>query len=167
MLLRNRRLAARGSAGAQSRYEFDFIFGDAFNDFSVPWHLTTHEFNHKIKQLLAPNGVYMINIIDNYVHSKFLGAFVQTARETFGGVEVFCTQEGGEPSETRETFVIAMSHEPIDFSEIGSRPGERPLEGSLLTPQQVEVALERSGRVMLTDDFAPVENLLSPVARER
>lgn len=46
--------------------KYDLVFGDAFNDFSVPWHLTTREFNDKIGQLLNEDGVYMINIIDVY-----------------------------------------------------------------------------------------------------
>ena len=50
----------------QDNKQYDLIFGDAFNDFSVPWHLTTREFNEKIKKMLTPNGVYMINIIDAY-----------------------------------------------------------------------------------------------------
>src|SRR5262249_6292113 len=45
---------------------YDLVYGDAFNDFSVPWHLTTREFNEKIKKLLTPYGVYMMNIIDVY-----------------------------------------------------------------------------------------------------
>jgi len=50
----------------QDTKKYDIVFGDAFNDFSVPWHLTTREFNEKIKKMLTPNGVYMINIIDAY-----------------------------------------------------------------------------------------------------
>ena len=34
---------------------YDLIFGDAFNDFSVPWHLTTQEFNEKIKKMMTPD----------------------------------------------------------------------------------------------------------------
>src|SRR5204863_954732 len=50
----------------QDTKQYDLIFGDAFNDFSVPWHLTTREFNEKLNKMLTPNGVYMINIIDLY-----------------------------------------------------------------------------------------------------
>ena len=50
----------------QDKKEYDLIFGDAFNDFSVPWHLTTLEFNQKLKKMMSPSGVYMINIIDAY-----------------------------------------------------------------------------------------------------
>ena len=50
----------------QDSKQYDLIFGDAFNDFSVPWHLTTREFNEKIAKMMSPTGVYMINIIDVY-----------------------------------------------------------------------------------------------------
>jgi MFS family permease len=44
----------------------DIVYGDAFNDFSVPWHLTTLQFNERLKGLMTDDGVYMINIIDAY-----------------------------------------------------------------------------------------------------
>lgn len=51
---------------------YDFVYGDAFNDFSVPWHLTTLEFSRKIKELLTPQeGVYLVNIIDIYPRAEF------------------------------------------------------------------------------------------------
>jgi hypothetical protein len=108
----------------------------------------------------------MINIIDNFKHAKFLGAYVRTAQLTFRNVSVFCTEFGG-PSESRETFVIAMSNSDIDYSDLGTRRGEREFEGSLLTEKDVAVALERAGNARLTDDYAPVENFLAPVARDR
>ena len=39
----------------QDSKQYDLIFGDAFNDFSVPWHLTTREFNEKIAKMLTPD----------------------------------------------------------------------------------------------------------------
>ena len=50
----------------KARKQYDIVFGDAFNDFSVPWHLTTREFNDKLARMIGPEGVYMINIIDAY-----------------------------------------------------------------------------------------------------
>ncbi len=41
---------------SQDTQKFDIVFGDAFNDFSVPWHLTTREFNEKIKKMLSPTA---------------------------------------------------------------------------------------------------------------
>ncbi len=51
---------------------YDFIYGDAFNDFSVPWHLTTKEFSEKIASLLHPTeGIYQVNLIDIYPRTTF------------------------------------------------------------------------------------------------
>jgi hypothetical protein len=108
----------------------------------------------------------MINIIDNFTYGKFLGAYVRTAHEVFPGIGVFCTASNG-PSKFRETFVIAMSVNPIDFADLGTRHGERFFEGSLLTDEELTVVDEESGNARLTDDYAPVENFLARVARER
>ncbi len=52
---------------AETTPQYDFIYGDAFNDFSVPWHLTTSEFTNDVKKLLDPErGVFLANIIDIY-----------------------------------------------------------------------------------------------------
>jgi hypothetical protein len=59
----NRKRTARGALPVT----YDFVYGDAFNDLSVPWHLTTREFSEKVAQLLTPGkGVYLVNIIDIY-----------------------------------------------------------------------------------------------------
>ena len=60
-------LRRNGKLEAESRplVKYDFIYGDAFNDFAVPWHLTTVEFSRQVKQLLDPeHGVFLINVID-------------------------------------------------------------------------------------------------------
>ena len=57
---------ARQYAAKHQDLKFDIVYGDAFNDFSVPWHLTTREFNELVNNMLTDHGVYMINIIDLY-----------------------------------------------------------------------------------------------------
>jgi len=60
------------SAAGDPAVTYDFVYGDAFNDLSVPWHLTTLEFSEKIKGLLTPRqGVYLVNIIDIYPRVKY------------------------------------------------------------------------------------------------
>jgi hypothetical protein len=67
-LRENERRVAAGEAPTS----YDFVYGDAFNDLSVPWHLTTLEFSDKIARLLTPRrGVYLVNIIDIYPRAKF------------------------------------------------------------------------------------------------
>ena len=121
----------------QGQVKYDLIFGDAFNDFSVPYHLTTREFNDKLANLLAPDGVYMINIIDLYLSDArarakektqaearstgaFLGSWVRTAKRTFPHLYVFGTHDvPGKGS--RETFVVVAAKQPLDLAGLGRR----------------------------------------------
>ena len=62
--------------------QYDFIYGDAFNGFSVPWHLTTREFNQKVRELLNPaGGVYLINVIDMWPRTMIAGSFTPPTTE--------------------------------------------------------------------------------------
>jgi len=195
----------------QDGKQYDIIFGDAFNDFSVPWHLTTHEFNQKIAKMMSPTGVYMINIIDAYqtdddakseaekeikrrsiedpaekeavqsryladAHRKggFLGSWTATAKLTFPNVYIFGTnREVG--SGQRETFVVVASKQPLDLAELGRRAGDprfyhkhRRTEPDPYGSEHEQVILQQRSRgIILTDDYAPVENLLAPVAETR
>ena len=60
------------SDAAGELFDYDFIYGDAFNDLGVPWHLTTLEYTQKIAKLLNPNhGVYLVNLIDIWPRTVF------------------------------------------------------------------------------------------------
>ncbi len=144
---------------------YDLVIGDAFNDLSVPFHLTTLEFNEKIARHLTSSGVYLVNLIDDWRFGRLLGAYVLTLKKTFKHVYVFCTKEGG-VEEGRETFVLAASMRPAVVSDW--QPGHATdFPGSLLTDDNLkELAGKCHGRI-LTDDNAPVENLLEPVVRNR
>lgn len=145
--------------------KFDFFFGDAFNDFSVPWHLTTIEFNRKIAARLTPGGAYLMNVIDDFRSGLFLGACYVTLRDVFPYVYIFCTEQNG-VNDRRDTFVVAASHTPIDISDW--MPNHfTDFEGSALTPKDFEALEEKCGGRVLTDELAPVENLLAPVVRVR
>jgi spermidine synthase len=196
----------------QGTKQYDLIYGDAFNDFSVPWHLTTREFNDKLARMMSPNGVYMINIIDAYEsddtaaenarteidekkitdpaakarvkaarlakarrYGAFLGAWVNTARQTFPHVAIFGTDDNP-GSGLRETFVVLASKQPIKINDLGSREDDpqffqasddRLFEPRPFGPEHLKAIDLRSRGIVLTDDYAPVENLLAPVAATR
>lgn len=71
-----------------SRDKYEFIFGDAFNDLSVPFHLTTVEFDRQMKNLLTTNGLVMSLVIDHVTKGKFLPSFLATMRHAFGDENV-------------------------------------------------------------------------------
>ena len=76
--------------GSSSSRIFDFVFGDTFNDFEVPYHLTTREFNELLARHLQPDGLYLLNVIDS-VHFDFLRSEVRTLRKTFPYVALIST----------------------------------------------------------------------------
>ncbi len=141
---------------------FDLIYGDAFNHYSVPYHLTTLEFNQKLRALMSPNGVYMINLIDIYSSGLFLGAELNTFQKCFPYVYAFSTVQKGptEEKDRRDTFVLVGSMRPLVGNILG--PG---VEGSELRPEHFEALRKRSRNIVLTDDYAPVEQMLAPVIR--
>ena len=149
---------------------FDFVYGDAFNDFSVPFHLVTVEFAEKIRFILRPRtGIYLINVIDMYSSGRFLGAVYNTLGQVFDRVYVFSTSAGEpDPASTiRDTFVVIATFEDLDLTELGRRKGEMEIKGAQLGPKHLEFLKEKSRGMVLTDDYSPVENLLKDVVRMR
>ena len=141
---------------------FDLVYGDAFNHYSPPFHLTTLEFNEKVRGLMSDEGVFLANVIDVYRSGKFLGAMINTLERSFPHVYAFSTTLGGPTDEdTRDTFVVVGSTRLLDLEFLDY---ER-FSGDLLHPRHLDVLRWRSRGLVLTDDFAPVDNLLAPVIR--
>jgi predicted membrane-bound spermidine synthase len=131
--------------------KFDAVFGDAFDDFEVPYHLTTREFDRLVASHLRPNGLYLLNVIDS-VHYDFLRSVVRTLREVFPYVGVIAPAgEFPPPSNVRSTFVI-----------VAAPKAPRQHLGTVL-PQVLQRFVADGHSVVLTDDYAPVDQLLAPV----
>lgn len=140
--------------------QYDFIFEDALNDYSVPYQLTTKEFNDKIARILTDRGVYMIELIDIYESGRFVGAFVNTLEQTFDYVYVIAENE---PRSARITFVVIAAKQQINLKNLADEEQVRNLDLWVLSDSEIETLRQRAGSIVLTDDYAPVENLLAPV----
>jgi spermidine synthase len=66
----------------KSRY--DVIFIDAYNDLSMPYHITTKEFAKMLRDIMNPDGMLLTNIIDSFPKGAFLPSYVRTLQEVFG-----------------------------------------------------------------------------------
>lgn len=148
---------------------YDFVFGDAFNDLGVPYHLTTRGFNDALASIMSPDGVYLINVIDVYRegYGRFLGSVVGTLQQTFPYVYVFSGEADGTSNE-RDTFVILSSRRRLPREDLARRTN--PDAGTLFAWTEKGVlggdmrTLLRRGRyLVLTDEHAPVDNLLAPI----
>jgi tetratricopeptide (TPR) repeat protein/MFS family permease len=152
-------------ARAGTRACFDYVFGDSINDYTVPYHLTTFEFALEIERLLTDDGVYLLNMIDVFESGAFLAAVIETNRRVFPFVYVFNT---GRPPNMRDTFVVVSAKQPLNLTDTASRIREKyAYAGALLPQETVEALLARHRGLVLTDNFAPVENFLLPAVNTR
>jgi spermidine synthase len=134
----------------------DVVIGDAYSGTSVPWHLTTIEYAEQIGRVLAPGGTYAMNVIDNG-DLEFVRAETATLRHGFAHVALFAPPDylAGEAG---GNFVLVASHEPIDVAAIESKITERG--GTELGIDGDELAEFINDAPILTDDFAPVDQML-------
>ncbi len=154
---------------------YDLVFGDAFNDFGVPQHLTTLEFHQLLKSRMKPDGVYALNLIDDARYGNFLAAMIKTLRQVWKYVEVAPLESELLPG--RNTIVLMASDTPLDAKRFAQadtpsfefEPENPSIESSSkrLTPEQIEEFLATHENVpILTDDYAPLDRYLSPVFRD-
>ena len=146
--------------------QYRLIMGDAFNDYSVPYHLTTREFNERVKMWLSDDGLYMVNLIDG-PRRDFLRAYVHTLRETFARVYVVPAVRTWRES-PRVTFVLLATQQPLDleqFNGIDAGDDDTMIAKMILAPETLDAIIAEGRLVMLTDSYAPVDQMLAPVAR--
>ena len=147
---------------------YDLIMGDAFNDFSVPYHLTTREFNDRVRTWLAGDGLYVVNIVDG-PRGDFLRAYVHTLQQTFHHVYLVPTFESWRES-PRSTFVLIASDVPLDrevLPDFDAGDGYALLADWLLSQEEVEALVGEGHVVTLTDRYAPVDQMLATAFREQ
>lgn len=125
----------------------DVVVGDAFGGAAVPWHLTTSEFVAEIARVLRPDGIYVLNLIDGG-DNDFTAWQTRTLLDHFAHVEVI--EPVGGMTQQVANHVLLASAIPIERFALGA-------DGVWLD----DVAgLAATGRV-LTDDFAPVDQLVT------
>src|SRR5207237_10007000 len=93
-------LLQTGAAG-----KYDLIIGDAFNDLSIPYHLTTREFDQGLKQLLKPDGFYLALVIDKLRGGKFMPAYTRTVMDVWPAAQGLSDAEPWQSS-SPSTYVV-------------------------------------------------------------
>ncbi|SOD93431.1 fused MFS/spermidine synthase [Blastococcus haudaquaticus] len=136
----------------------DLVVGDAFGGLSVPWQLTTREAVELVDRALADDGVYAINLID-HPPLGFVRAELATLRDVFPHVAllartpVLAGDDGG-------NVVAVASRAPIPVGEIAGWLTDRELDWRVAEGAELDAFI--GDAAVLTDDFAPVDQLLTP-----
>lgn len=151
--------------------KYDLIFLDAYNDLSVPYHLTTKEFANQLKKILNPNGIIMTNIIDNFKTGSFLSSYLKTLKEIFGDKNVHLLTVNKDFANIGiSTFIVLASNGSIDidsFNNFIETELAREATAAIVPKEIVSEFINRSKAIVLTDDYAPVDNLIAQVFEER
>ncbi len=150
---------------------YDLVFLDAYNSDTVPFHLVTREYHREIKARLKAGGVVAVNLISAAIgpRSKLFRSVYKTLGETFAEVYVFPARWFGTEVPTGVTNVILVATDAgprLTPEEIARRAGI--LGTKLLSPTELrekalhllEEPVPVSDVPVLTDDFAPVDQLI-------
>lgn len=150
---------ARQSIRALPSDSYDLVFGDAFGGLAVPWHLTTTAFLDEVARVLRPGGAYLANLID-YPPLAFFRAEAATAATRFPHVSIISSQRTIEGL-TGGNLVLVAGESPLDVASVEAAIATwSETESTAVLTKRAEVEQFIGSAVILTDDFAPVDQLL-------
>jgi spermidine synthase len=148
---------------------YALVVQDAVNDLSVPYHIMTREYNEQIRAILAPGGGYLLTVIDLYQDGQLLRAALRTMAETFPTVELLSTssawEEGG-----ASVWVVAGSDQGVDLDQLRRLVQARGATWNRtrkLEPARLRRYMAEGPQIVLTDQYAPVDNLIAPLFTRR
>jgi spermidine synthase len=124
----------------------------------VPWQLTTRESLELVDASLADDGVYVVNLID-HPPLDFVRAELATLRAVFPHVAllarrpVLAGEDGG-------NAVAVASRSPLPAEAIADAMADRELVWQVAGGAVLDAFI--GDAPVLTDDFAPVDQLLTP-----
>ena len=141
--------------------DYDVVIADAFGGVAVPWHLTTREVVADVRRVLTDDGLYLVNLID-FGPLDFVRAELRTIAAEFEHVvmlasaEKLAGREGG-------NFVVLASDRELPVGAIGAAAVRRRPDAAVLAPDKV--AAFAGDAPLLTDEYAPVDQLVTTTAR--
>jgi spermidine synthase len=135
----------------------DIVIGDAFSGLTVPWHLLTREWTQDVRRVLKPRGLYLVNVVD-LRPNKLLKAELATLLPLFHDVQVAVTPDAdGLPLGGNEVVIASDTARAYEL--------DPSTDGAAIYGRQ-EVQSYAQGAPRLRDDFAPVDQLISPRTRD-
>lgn len=147
--------------------KYDIVVGDVFNDRSTPYHLTTLEFDRMVKANMAEDGIYLLNIVDDYEQGRYMPAFIHTLKQVFRYVYLLNTGEDwGEI--VPATFIIVATDRAIDladYQQFITQDGKQSISGYPQDEVKLEAYLAERKPILLTDDYVPTDILVARLIR--
>jgi spermidine synthase len=145
---------------ATDRGSYDVIIMDAYRQPYIPFHLTTREFFHLVRQHLAPGGVAIVNAGRTATDYRLVDALASTLSTEFDNTFLVDV-----PAFSNTVIYATTERTTLDDVRHNLDAAPEPLV------QQVAGSAEREGNLRastyhsppFTDDQAPVERLIDQI----
>jgi spermidine synthase len=146
----------------QTNKTYDLIVLDAYRKDKVPFHMTTREFFELAYSKTDEEGVVASNIVSapSGPASKFGKSYYRTMNQEFPSMYYFRTRN---TSSIQNIEIIASKNPKISQEELEDRAENFRLRNLSDKLENLEEVNPEDAQI-LTDDYAPVEKLLSPMA---
>jgi spermidine synthase len=156
----------------RTAHQYDIIMLDAYYTDAMPFHLATKEFFELAQRKMTPNGIIVANLISAVTgpSGKIARAFVKTQRQIFPQTYIFAARRPDNVSiETIQNVIIIATRDKqrLDIKDILKRAAA--LDKGLFPDPLKDLAiayydgpLADKDVPVLTDDYAPTDNLLHP-----
>lgn len=150
---------------------YSLVVQDAVNDLSVPYHIMTKEYNDAVARLLNDKGIYLLTVIDHFGEGRLLRSAVRTLQETFPHVALMGSSELWVEG-SQAVFVIYASKAAFDPAEMAAALEKAKVGKSVIHVMPADglakyVANTEHPAALLTDAYAPVDNMMAAVFRLR
>ncbi len=156
---------------SRTQTQYDIILLDAYFTDSMPFHLATKEFFELAQRKLTPNGIIVANLISAVTgpSGKIARSFVRTQRQVFPQTYIFAARRPDHVSlDTIQNVIIIATRDKqrVDIKEIVKRA--KDLDKGLFPDPTQDIAVSYFDKLLpedvpiLTDDYAPTDNLLNP-----
>ena len=136
----------------------DAIVTDVFHDVAVPYHLTTAEFIRVAASRLKPDGLYVANVVDVFPDSRLVKAIIKVLEQEFETVQVWLEEPPSEP--TRLTYIVSATNGRPFPPQLSATTGFTRTWFDVAAPVR-SIGTPMEEIPLLTDDYAPVERLVS------
>jgi spermidine synthase len=155
----------------RTQNQYDIIMLDAYFTDAMPFHLATKQFFELAQKKLTSNGVVVANLISAVTgpSGKIARSFVRTQRQVFPQTYVFAARRPDNVSmDTIQNVIVVATRDKqrIDIKEIIKRASG--LDKGLFPEPIQDIAIAYFDKPLpedvpiLTDDYAPTDNLLNP-----
>ena len=159
-------LVRAGSGGPPApAAKFDCVVGDTVEYYSLPYHLATREFAQEVDTVLKPDGIYLLHIVtDQKLGAAYLGAILNTLNQVFPHVAVVALKSN---PDLYSSHLLVASRTELNADAMVSciQLAHPSFSGKKLNAKQLDQLIGAAAGIVLTDDHAPLEQLVEPVVR--